>query len=183
MQGSILPTFYPEGKGGFKWLGNCKGRALLTIPTCHLVTQRKSRSDIFTFHFVGHHLLWSISWKAVLATVKMCRGASDLSSLCKQPRLLSDTLEAICKGLCSHKRDPNMPEGSSKKISENWWEILLGVSALSLSGNICLNIYLQRNWKEKRFGILAEKGVLTRKDRTRLEEQQDLRLPLPWEIC
>lgn len=38
-----------------------------------------------------------------------------------------------------------MSDGRSEKISENRLGILAGLSALSLSGNICLNIYLQRN--------------------------------------
>lgn len=62
-----------------------------------------------------------------------------------------------------------MSDGRSEEISEDRLGILAGLSALSLSGNIRSNIYLQRNEEEKGFWILTEKGLRTETDRTRLE--------------
>lgn len=62
-----------------------------------------------------------------------------------------------------------MSDGRSEEISEDRLGTLAGLSALSLSGNIRSNIYLQRNEEEKGFWILTEKGLRTERDRTRLE--------------
>ena len=51
-----FPRVSSGRKQGLKWWGSCKGHAPFTMPTCLLATRTKTRSDIFTLHFVGQTL-------------------------------------------------------------------------------------------------------------------------------
>lgn len=133
--------FHPEGKRGFQWLGSCKGHALLTMSAHLLVTQEKW-IRYFYLSFCRAATYCEAYAERRSRQHWRCEGDPLIaSSLCRQPPLLSDTLEATCEGLCSHRTDPNMSEGSSEEISENGLEILPGLSACSLSGSVCLNSY------------------------------------------